>query len=321
MNKQVVLNILKNIFSAYGYKVDASKLADIVASKDSDQIYIKYDLDLNYNSVEHFSDSIKSLGKGLVISDEIPENVRRFAFEKDLMVWDRGELEVQIGRAVLASSEGQVAQKPGLEQRLFVSAQPAAQQSREEDVKIRILLPSLPINLSKTNALAIAESQVGSPKSQKLKFMPLWRYKYSFNAQKRFRSKIVDLSGNGEGGINALTGDNNFTSYKEIRNNVEVPTQNYEIKEPAVQKKDAFSRAITAIIQEHAKEMRLNEMIGDTIVFEHRVFAPEASDINATMELVYLPVWEIKGAKDVIEINAYDGHILGIQTYHDAEFV
>ena len=154
-----------------------------------------------------------------------------------------------------------------------------------------------------------------------MKFIPVWYYSYSFDVQKKYKSKIVDLTGEGEGYIQAITGENFFSKYRDIKENILMPTQNYEIKEPYVQKKDAAGKALNSIIREHTKEVRLNEMIGDTIVFENKIFAPDPSEINIKIDLLYVPFWEIKGKREVIDINGYDGHIMAIKLYNDAELV
>ena len=169
--------------------------------------------------------------------------------------------------------------------------------------------------------MSIAEAKVGTAKYQQLKFIPVWYYKYSFSTQKKFKSRTIDLTGDGEGYVNALTGENSFNKYRDIQDNTIVPTQNYEIKQPKVEKKDALSRAADVIIREHTKEIRINEMIGDTIVFENKVFAPEPQDIKMEMELIHIPVWEIRGRHETVEVNGYSGQIMAVKVYNDAEFV
>ena len=100
-----------------------------------------------------------------------------------------------------------------------------------------------------------------------------------------------------------------------------MPTQNYEIKQPTIEKKDAMDRAASAIIREHTKEIRINEMIGDTIVFENKIFSPDPEDIRMDMELIHIPVWEIRGKHETVEVNGYSGQVLAVKVYNDAEFV
>ena len=313
MNRQAVIDILKRIFTFYGYEVTSSEGSDMLAEKESEHLYIKFDPTPNFNSIRHFSDIVVRYGgKGIVVSDIFDEKNRSLALDDGLTLWDRSEIESRIGRAVLAGAFGQYG-----EERVVQREPPI----KEFEKTIRIFLRSVAVNIGKSDALSIGEAKVGSVKRQQLKFIPVWYYRYSFDTQKKFKSKMVDLKGEGEGYVNAITGENFFGKCKDIQDNTFVPTQNYEIKQPGVEKNDAFNKAIGSVIREHTKEVRLNEMIGDTIIFEQKVFAPEPEDIMMEIELIHFPVWELTGGCDTIEINGYDGHILGVRTSNDAEFV
>lgn len=313
MNRQAVIDILKRIFTFYGYEVTSSDGCDMLAEKESEHLFIKFDPTPNFNSTRHFSGVVGRYGgKGILISDIFDEKNRSIALDDGLTLWDRSEIESRIGRAVLAGAFGQYG-----EERVVQREPP----KKEFEKTIRIFLRSVAVNIGKSDALSIGEAKVGSVKRQQLKFIPVWYYRYSFDTQKKFKSKMVDLKGEGEGYVNAITGENFFGKCKDIQDNTFVPTQNYEIKKPGVEKNDAFNKAMGSVIREHTKEVRLNEMIGDTIIFEQKVFAPEPEDIMMEIELIHFPVWELTGGRDTIEINGYDGHILGVRTSNDAEFV
>lgn len=324
MNRQAVIDIVGKIFTHYGYITRPSDICDLLSEKDSERLLIKIEHDPNINSIRFFSDIVKRYnGKGLLISDFFDEKTHTLAVDEGLTLWDRGELESQIGRAVLGGLEIETERKIPVKGEFEAVKIPlkAMETSKEEGKNIKVLIRSVPVNVGKTDALSIAEAKVGAAKSQTLKFIPLWYYSYSFNIQKKFKSKVVDLSGKGEGYVHALTGENSFKKYMEIQNSVFIPVQNYEVKQPAVQKKDAASKAVDAITREHAKEVRLNELIGDTIVFENKMIAPEPEEIRLKMELIHIPVWEIKGKQEMIEINGYDGYIMAVKLYNDAEMV
>ncbi len=332
VNKQAVIGIVKRIFTYYGYSVNYSDMSDFLAEKNADHLFVKYDVSANFNSIRHFSNNVEKYGgKGILILDSVDEKTRSFALNEGITVWDRGELESWVGRAVLSGALEEILMSPAPpaeEREVFSTLQPhvpekipVVSEKNEFERTIRILLRSVPINIGKTDALSIAQAKVGSSRSQKLKFIPVWHYSYSFSTQKKFKSRIIDLTGDGEGFINALTGTNSFSKLKDVQDNIFVPTQNYEIRQPVIAKNDALDKALDAIIREHAKEIRLNEMIGDTIIFENKVFAPEEEDINLEMELIHIPVWEIKGSAETAEINGYDGHIEALKAYSDAEFV
>jgi hypothetical protein len=253
-----------------------------------------------------------------MISESFDEKTRLFALDEGLTLWDRSELESRIGRAVLAGGLEGTREKKLLKKESEVQR---TQPKKDYEKTVRIFLRSVAVNIGSPEALAIAEAKIGRAKYQQLKFIPVWYYRYAFNTQKKFKSRMIDLNGEGEGYINALTGENSFNKLMDIQDNTFVPTQNYEIKQPKVEKKEALSRAIDAVISEHAKEVRLNEMIGDTIVFENKVFAPEPQDLNMDMELLHIPVWEIRSSTEAVEVSGYDGKIVAVKVYSDAEFV
>ncbi|MFZ3385105.1 MAG: hypothetical protein WA144_14395 [Candidatus Methanoperedens sp.] len=336
MNKQVVIDIVKNIFSNRGYNISSSEMCDLLAEKDNEHFLIIFEKDPNFNNIRYFSNKAKRYGKGIVISDSFDEKIRMFALDDGLTLWDRGELEMQIGRVVLRDALSKYEEKQTVnEESVFSSIQDQAEvnehlakehftkenYSQDYEKTIKVMLRCVPVNIGKKDALSIAQAKVGTPKSQTLKFIPVWNYRYSFNIQKKYKSKLVDLTGEGEGYIHAITGENFFNKYTDIRENILMPTQNYDIRQPTIQKKEASVKALNSIIREHTKQVRLNEMIGDTIVFENRIFAPDPSEINLNMDILYVPVWEIKGKREVIDINGYDGHIMAIKLYNDAELV
>jgi len=325
MNRQAVIDILKRIFTFYGYDVTSSDGCDMLAEKESEHLFIKFDPIPNYNSIRHFSGVVARYGgKGILISDIFDEKNRSIALDDGLTLWDRSEIESRIGRALLAGAFGQygeerVVRRENEIQKTFQMQKESPK--KEYEKTIRIFLRSVAVNIGKSDALSIAEAKVGAIKRQQLKFIPVWYYRYSFNTQKKFKSKMVDLKGEGDGYVNAITGENYFGKCKDIQDNTFVPTQNYEIMQPGVEKREALNKAMDSVIREHTKEVRLNEMIGDTIIFEQKVFAPEPEDIKMEMELIHFPIWELTGGHDTIEVNGYDGHILGVKVSNDTEFV
>jgi len=335
MHKQAVIDIVKNIFVYRGYSINSSKICDLLVEKGSEHIFIKFEKDPNSNNIRFFSNTVKRYGTGIVISDSFDENIQMLALDDGLTLWDRGELETQIGRAVLGGALDNYEEEHGVKERTVFSSkepfevkEPVAKDAvvkgslpKEYEKTIKVMLRSVPINIAKLDALSIAEAKIGTPRSQALKFIPVWYYGYSFNVQKKFKSRMVDLSGAGEGFIHAITGEIFFNKFRDIQENTLMPTQNYEIQQPLVMKKDALSKTVSYIIREHTKEVRLNEMIGDTIIFENRMFAPDPDEIDLKMDLLYIPVWELKGKREIIDINGYDGHIMAIKLYNDAEIV
>ena len=393
MNKQPVLNILKDIFQAYGYNIDSSYISDLVASKGvSDHIYIKLDSDVDYSSMRRFADSIKNTeGTGLyILNNRAPGEVAGFASQQDIIFWDKHDLESQIGKAILANTEGlpmKLDISPHDSQRIVERPEPtpvagsrddsifgmfaespaskpepvhepeltpvpvpvpepvpepafkwpglgtppgqtypesigtgAFGVDQEEEI-VRIPLPSLPINMAKTSAIKISQAKIGEVQDLLLKFIPNYIYKYEFDTKRKFRSKIIDLNGQGEGMVNAITGEHTFTRSPDILEYAEIITENYQIKEPTISDGEAKEKALDAIIRKHSNKMKVDEVKGDTIISESKTLSPLENEIDLAINIVYIPVWEIQGKQNTIDINAYDGHILETPVDDDAEFV
>ena len=385
MNKQPVLNILKDIFQAYGYNIDSSYISDLVASKGvSDRIYIKLDGDVDYSSMRRFADSIKSTeGTGLyILNNKAPDEVAGFASQQDIIFWDKHDLESQIGKAILANTEGlqmkldlapqdiqRITERPeptpavgSQDDSIFEmfaessSSKPETAPApvpepihepafkwpgpdtpprqtypetkgtgtsgvNQEEEIVRIPLPSLPINMAKTSAIKISQAKIGEVQDVLLKFIPSYSYKYQFDTKRKFRSKIIDLNGQGGGMVNAITGEHTFTHSSDPLEYAEIMTDNYQIKEPTVSDEEAKKKVLDAVILKHSRKMKVDEVKGDAIISESKTLSPLENEINLAINIVYIPVWEIQGKQNTIDINAYDGHILETPVDDDAEFV
>ncbi len=167
MNKQVIIDIVKNIFTYRGYNISSSEICDLLAEKDDEHFLIKFEKDPNYNNIRYFSNMVKRYGKGIVISDSFDEKIRMFALDDGLTLWDRGELEMQIGRAVLAGAlENHEERQTQKEESDYSSVPPNEPEIRQYKKTINVMLRSVPVNIGKQDALSIAEAKIGTPRSQ-----------------------------------------------------------------------------------------------------------------------------------------------------------
>ena len=67
--------------------------------------------------------------------------------------------------------------------------------------------------------------------------------------------------------------------------------------------------------------MRFNNLEGQAIIYEQRSISPKADEIELDMDLVYIPVWEVKGKRNSLEINAYNASVFEEPIDEDAEFL
>ncbi len=176
-------------------------------------------------------------------------------------------------------------------------------------------------NLSKNQAIDIAKSYLSNPEDAILKFVPFWKYIYNVEVEKRFRSKVLSIAGKGKGLLNALNKSKEEMEIEGLRMPTRIPAVQHEIRRPNVNRKQAEKIILDLIIEENTREMRFNNMDGQAIIYEHRSIGPKAEDIDLNMELVYIPIWEVRGKRNSLEINAYNANVLEQPIDEDAEFL
>ncbi|WP_340819786.1 hypothetical protein [Methanolobus sp. WCC4] len=197
----------------------------------------------------------------------------------------------------------------------------AAPVNRAMDDHIVMSLHSAPVNISQERAFSISTPHVRGANVAVLKFVPFWKYSYSLNVEHRYRSKIIDISGDGSGCLNALNGNVETMHLDDIQSTVSVPNVEYDVKIPVTTEQEATRQLLDMIIEEYTRDLRFDATKGDAIISEHKQFKPAESDINLQNELVYVPIWEIKGQRNSVEVNAYSGEVLQNPVDDDVEFV
>lgn len=345
--KNNLSQILKDIFTSSGYNVMDSSTADLIAEKNGDKMYIKFESRLDRSSIDDFSRNIPD-GVGLfVITGSTEQEMVANARRNRIMVWDWDELAYQIGKAVLADLEGEeidlmekeiapeenyiIAEDNTFQNNMFVTSVPDEEKNsasepasviRADDAgKVTELnLKSSPINVTKDRAISIARPHLGAVSDAELKFVPFWKYVYSLRSEYQFKSKMIDISGEGEGYVNAVNGNTEEFALPEIRNSIQIEGD-YDIRSPAMTDSEIREELLTKIIDEHTKDVKFGNTVGEAIISEHKRFKPMKDDISIRTELVYVPVWEVKGKRNSVEINASTAEVLVNPSDSDVEFM
>lgn len=186
---------------------------------------------------------------------------------------------------------------------------------------IMLNLRGTPLNVGKDHAISIAKPHIHTYQDAILKLVPFWQYDYQLKSEQRYRSKIVDISGEGSGCLNALNGHNEDLVLHDVRDSIAIPDVPYELRQSMSTKEEAKKNMLSRIVDEHTKDLRFDNTQGDAIISEHKRFKPSLSDIQLNIDLVYVPIWEVKGPRNSIEINGYTAEILRNPVDDDAEFV
>jgi hypothetical protein len=248
----------------------------------------------------------------VIVPDDAPMEVRYYR--------PRAAAEVELapeGSYVSEAFEEPEA-KPEMEPSHETIAAPAIPAIEEPIV---MSLHSPPVNISVDKAYSLAAPHIRGANTAILKFVPFWMYDYSLNVEHRYRSKIIDISGDGSGYVNALNGNQEKMNLQNVQKTVTVPNVEYDVKMPVTTEDETTKKLLDDIIEEYTRDLRFDDTKGDAIISEHKRFKPAASDINLSVELVYVPVWEVKGQRNSVEINASSGEVLRNPVDDDVEFV
>ncbi|OBZ35902.1 MULTISPECIES: hypothetical protein [Methanohalophilus] len=352
--KQNVTQILKDIFTSSGYRIVDSSIADLIAEKDEKKMYIKFSNLLNTSYIEDFAYNIRD-GAGLIVTPgNAPEEQIEYAKKKGVIVWDREELAYQIGNAVLADIEGEsielgkqsapvekateeyiIADDKKKKPNVFtgtknevenrtIESKPEVKSDVETipSVENKVIdLRSAPVNITGERAISIAKPHQRDVTNAALKFVPLWKYTYEIQAQRQFRSKIIDIEGDGEGYFNSMNEIFEDLELPEISNQTEVEVNDYEVKAPIVTKEEATKAIFERIIDQYTRDVKFDNTIGEAIISEHKRISPSKKEIEMKIEMVYLPVWEAKGKRNSVDINATNGEVLLNPVDNDVEIM
>jgi hypothetical protein len=219
----------------------------------------------------------------------------------------------------------QTSQEPVIQEPVIQPATPPVEMVNIPEPVIQdsivLNIRAAPVRLTKEHAVSIAIPHIYTYKDAILKLVPFWRYNYSLSTEHRYKSKIVDISGAASGCLNALNGIDEQLVLDDIRDSIAVPNVVYEVKHPITAEAEARAQLLERIVDEHTKDLRFDNTQGEAIISEHKRFKPVLEDIMLDLVLVYVPVWEIKGPRGSIEINAYNSELLQNPVDDDAEFL
>ena len=376
--KQDLLELLIDIFKSSGYNVIISSQYDILVEKNGHKAYVMCALKPDCEEIRSFSEKIRGCTGIYVITQKTSGELNDYAAEFGIYIWDRDELALQIGRAVLANmerksrdyqTESEVPSKeykeqtasapefageeesfepescstgglvplqevPGETEKISFGSRIMSQVEERRSLKRleeteaprveqyeMLNIQSVEPKISKDQAIIIAKPYLSSPKDAVLKFVPFWKYSYTVEAEKKFRSKIVSITGEGKGFLNALNKSKENMDIEGLGIPTRIPAVQYEVKRPNVDKKQAEKILLDSIIKENTREMRFNNLEGQAVIYEQKCISPKADEIELNTDLVYIPVWEVKGKRNSLEINAYNASVLEEPVDEDAEFL
>ena len=88
---------------------------------------------------------------------------------------------------------------------------------------------------------------------------------------------------------------------------------------PVTSMDDAKERVKADLIKKLTRRVRIKTTAGDAIFAEEKDFRPSDENIELVFKKVYVPVWQVRGKKDIVEVNAYSGEELTLPSDEGCE--
>ena len=301
-------DVVRWIFSAASYDVDEGDGAiDLSAFRDDECVVILCSEDTA--QIEEF-DRLKyrvSLASGpvlckkLLISFTLPIQVQ------SCTVWGERELSEVAATTIGSYIRGDAVSIPltSSEQNAapHSAGRPYAEPENEPEPEPGLEIPHLPVMITGSRAQAIC----GMKGTATLRFIPYWAYQAESHGEKIYKTHIISFEREESGvvsAVNGLSGD--FTA--EITEMKAVPGD-ADVIPPKISKHDIIEKVTATLVEELSQTVRISQCEGDTIFYEDRSFSPNPENITISAEIIYVPVWQVRGNR-IAEVNAFTGDIL-----------
>jgi hypothetical protein len=162
-----------------------------------------------------------------------------------------------------------------------------------------------PVKITGQRAVQIAGIE-GTPLCR---YLPHWQYHVAVSGERSYKGKSIQFSGEKRGLLNAING-------LEVDAPDVIPETSgifpgSELVQAKIDKEQARQRITNEMVEAQTKKIRLRQDKGDAIYYEEKVFHPEGNEIQVDLNLIYVPVWSVKGKK-IIEVNGYNGEVLTV---------
>ncbi|ABN07521.1 hypothetical protein Mlab_1354 [Methanocorpusculum labreanum Z] len=171
----------------------------------------------------------------------------------------------------------------------------------------------LPVRISGQEAIRVARQQGTTV----LRMIPYWYYHYKSGGEATYKGKSVSFDDEGSGWINAIN-DLPGQFGDVVPQEAELP-QNAEIMPPVTSLDQAKERIRCDLIKKLTRRVRIKTTAGDAIFAEEKDFRPSDENIDLVFKKVYVPVWQVRGKKDIVEVNAYSGEELTLPSDEGCE--
>ncbi len=172
----------------------------------------------------------------------------------------------------------------------------------------------LPVRISAKDAVRVAHQDGPTV----LRMIPYWYYHYTSGGEASYKGKSVCFDDEGSGWLNAINGLAGEFGADAVPVPAEIPAD-ADIIHPVTLKEEAEESVLSALIKKLTRRVRIKTTAGDAIFAEEKEFKPTEENIILKVSKVYVPVWQVRGKKDIVEVNAFNGQELALPSDEGCE--
>lgn len=302
------VEIIKNILEIASYEVeDGEGLIDLSAYYDDECIVVLCSDDRE--KIDQFNKKTirVRLGEDTADCKKLIFTMNNNPGAENCIIWGYSELLKYSGQASVAYVLDQALslklerEKSSSGETGFVSSTPTLDDYGPE-------LPLMPSPVTEEKARHIA----GIKGELRRIYIPHYLYSCKSSGEKQYKTHIIDFNAEESGLINAITGS---PAPIEIPDSAapgihtrSVPVGS-KILKPEMDINETENRIIHQIKEKLTKNVRISKTEGDTIFYEDIEVAPGDENLELKIDLVYLPVIQIRGDK-IIEVETFTGSIM-----------
>lgn len=278
--------IITKLFTVYGCSITEVENRTLIASKGSIKIVVRYsDMLVTEQDISDLQSYEQQAYKKIFITLEpVGEELRNFASNSNIILWCKKDLELEIGKAVLADADAN-AKVSFFEEsnKKFLRRQVGKEvlRSSVEDLEIKLIT---------------------------IEYSPYYVYSYTCEALENGR---LDIKHNiGTIGVNASTGKCEVFASKWLEE-TEEPEPNHTEMAIGLTEEQARGIASQAVLELNARVVEVKDERVNTIIFEKRKILPRQDSVAIKfIGLYYLPIWKVVGTNLTLLVSGMDGKIV-----------
>ncbi|MDO5845794.1 MAG: hypothetical protein Q4Q04_02605 [Methanocorpusculum sp.] len=307
-NHEAAVSEISRVLTAAGYDCEVEEgLFNLSGVRDTKCVIVMCSDDLNLLQRFDMTPYTIMLGGSKVRCDKLIFTGNTYFQPKESALWTKEKLLENIARAAEARIFGipfDIESTPSY-------AYPA---SVTPDIPAFGYDLMLPIKISAKDAVRVAHQDGPTV----LRMIPYWYYHYTSGGEATYKGKSVCFDAEGDGWINAVNGLDWEFEADAVPMPAEIP-KDADVIQPITQKEEARQTVITSLIKKLTRRVRIKTTAGDAIFAEEKEFKPTEDNIVLKIEKVYVPVWQVRGKKDIIEVNAFNGQELALPSDEGCE--